>query len=213
MTTISIHKDILAAVAMTMASKDVRYYLMGVYFEPNADRSITIVSADGHRLTAAHSALAFEEDETCAPFIAPASFISAILKGSRRDLMVKITLDGDQLACASAGAMGTCVDGKFPDWRRVIGNNDRVAGTPCGPDGAICLSAAYIGDTAKQAAALGNKYGATITQFTSGPALVRFGNREDIFSAIMPVRMDGKERRDMPAWTGVAAANVATESA
>ena len=37
MTTYTIKRDLLAATAITMATKDVRYYLIGLYFEPNAN--------------------------------------------------------------------------------------------------------------------------------------------------------------------------------
>ena len=34
MMTYTIKRDLLAATAITMATKDVRYYLIGLYFEP-----------------------------------------------------------------------------------------------------------------------------------------------------------------------------------
>jgi hypothetical protein len=206
MTTYTIKRDLLAATAITMATKDVRYYLIGMYFEPNADGSVTLAAADGHRMTVARSEKAFDGQPE-APFIAPAGFINAVLKGARRDATVSITVDGTSLTCSAAGAIGTVIDGRFPDLHRVINENVDF-GTPEGaPHGSVCINPEYIGDTAKQSAALGlKKFNVAITQRGQHGAIVRFCSREDIFAIIMPFR-PGIENRTIPGWATHAASS------
>ena len=207
MMTYTIKRDLLAATAITMATKDVRYYLIGMYFEPNANGSVTLAAADGHRMTVARSEKAFEGQPE-APFIAPAGFINAVLKGARRDATVSITVDGTSLTCSAAGAIGTVIDGRFPDLHRVI-NESVDFGTPDGaPNGSVCINPEYIGDTAKQSAALGlKKFNVAITQRGQHGAIVRFCSREDIFAIIMPFR-PGIENRTIPVWATNAARSV-----
>lgn len=118
------HKD-LKAVSFAMAKKDIRYYLSGVLIESNGQET-RLVATDGHRLNAV--AVTDDGAELVDPVsvILPAAFVKALLKakfprGFRKEF--SLTIEGDTIkADLPDGMQATCkaIDGKFPDYWRVI---------------------------------------------------------------------------------------------
>ena len=100
----------LKVLTFTMPSKDVRPYLNGLFI---GDQHI--VTTDGHRL----SCIKHNDEEHNAPdFIIPASMVDIMLKSKQP--LFSVVLQDDNIVIN--GGMFTCkpVDGKFPDYKRVI---------------------------------------------------------------------------------------------
>ena len=121
---LSIRKSDLQAALTCAASKDTRYYLIGVNLEfiPNDDGGIlTFVGTDGHMMFAGTAPAVFDDGEQTAPFniIIPSDAIKSACKNS------------GSLPCVTLAAMDdgryilgdtvfTAIDGKYPDYRRII---------------------------------------------------------------------------------------------
>lgn len=125
---LSLRKSDLKAALICAATKDIRYYLNGVYieFQPREGGGIlTFCGTDGHILFAGTAPAEFMSDEQTAPFwlIIPADAVKAACKGK----MPHVTLEGlpdgryrlgDAIFCA--------IEGRYLDFRRVI--PDKVSG-------------------------------------------------------------------------------------
>ena len=107
----------LAAVAPAMSNKDVRYYLNSVHFEHVPD-GVIAVATNGRALIAARETLL--GIEPFASFIMPRETVLELLKVGRKNETFKVR-DGI-LECDGRGLPFAPIDGKFPDWRAVIGN-------------------------------------------------------------------------------------------
>ena len=135
------------------ATKDARYYLNGLLFElrPNM---LTLVGTDGHRMAIIE--LSGEFGDVHADIICKTADIKLLLATYRANKgEVTVGVENGQLKLESYGMhtlMLTGIEGKFPDWRRVMPQGDAVATTMIG------VNAIYIADAAKAAALLGNKY-------------------------------------------------------
>lgn len=118
--TITLNIAVLAACAPMMAKHDVRYYLNGMLLTPELG-TVRAVATDGHALATgldAYSTWAGDQ----APVIVPRALVEWALKNIKRG-PVTIERDGDALTVrAGNGAAMTDarVDGKFPDWHRVM---------------------------------------------------------------------------------------------
>lgn len=116
-------KHLLALVQYAMAQQDIRYYLNGLLLVTR-DNELRVVTTDGHRLAYAAETLT----ETPAPIevILPRK---TILELSRQltdsDEPIEITLTPNQahFAFNNIEFVSKLVDGKFPDYERVIPKN------------------------------------------------------------------------------------------
>ena len=107
---------LFAPVSFAMSSEETRFYLQGVYFR-GGDTSVA-VATDGHRL-AKHvgpNLPAFEG------IIVPRKTVGLIPKG-----VVKVSVSEAKIRIASGGLTITSklIDGKFPDYERVIPTTER----------------------------------------------------------------------------------------
>lgn len=140
-------------VSHAAATKDIRYYLNGILFEfrPSA---LTLVGCDGHRMAVIEIAGEFGDVHT--DFICTNADIKTLLsvyKPSKADVTVNI--ENGKLVVAGAGNQTLLfepLEGRYPDWRRVMPQGETVATTEFG------VNAIYIADAAKAASRLGNKY-------------------------------------------------------
>lgn len=119
------HKD-LKAVSHAMATQDIRYYLNGVLIECNGAQT-RLVATDGHRL---HAVV----QETTALLVEPVSFIipadlvrmclkAKLPRGSKDEAVIVLTFDQGKIEARlpdGTSVMGMAVDGKFPDYCRLI---------------------------------------------------------------------------------------------
>ena len=120
-----IHRNALKAVSRFMAVKDVRYYLNGILIESN-DMQTRMVATDGHTLIV-HRSDAKDENEGSWQGIMPDTFVKTLLgwkpegKWQKDQPILCVIRDGEIRAQWGANiAVCKPIDGKFPDYRRVI---------------------------------------------------------------------------------------------
>lgn len=118
---LNINTNQLKAAIHCAATKDVRFYLMGVHIEICANGDVHIVSTDGNVLFAGL---------VCAPnvqwtdspqkgpwsMIIPLDAIKAAVKTKNQTISLTAMPDGRYML---GDRVFSPVDGKFPDWRRV----------------------------------------------------------------------------------------------
>ncbi len=113
-------KALLERVQFAMAQQDVRYYLNGTLLSVNGSM-LTVVATDGHRLSYTTEAMAQKYEKT--DVILPRKTVSELIKlMSTTDEPVTMTLRPSQ-AIFSFGhieLLSKVIDGKFPDYTRVI---------------------------------------------------------------------------------------------
>ena len=167
----------LRALTVLAAKDDIRYYLNGVLIEysPTTTR---VVATNGHVMGIYNDA---QENEGSGSFIIPRSALDLLKPANKLD-QVCITREGTGAGSISviggASVNFTAVDGKFPDYVRVI--PDKVTGEVAqfNPD--------YIADFKKAYKLLGAKT-FHIHHNGHGGAIVDFA-RDDFLGIIMPLR-------------------------
>lgn len=171
-----------------------RYYLQGFCVEPCLAGGVLLISTDGHRLTVLRDPAGTIEGE---PVIVqlPKHVLDLCKPGRRGAPDPTITIDGTiahvtQSGNTVASAHGVIVDGRFPDWRRVVPQPGEIANLA-----RVTFDPALLGSFAK--------LGRYITlapgdKDALSPWLVRVTDRDDVLGVLMPVR-DGKEDI-LPAW-------------
>lgn len=106
-----------------MAQQDVRYYLNGMLFEVNAN-SLRAVSTDGHRLATSIAEISGPDTEQS--IILPRKGVLELAKLlTEPEASVTLALSGNHLRAHTTEFTFTSklVDGKFPDYSRVIPKN------------------------------------------------------------------------------------------
>jgi DNA polymerase-3 subunit beta len=113
-------KGLLERVQFSMALQDVRYYLNGTLFRI-AEDEITLVATDGHRLSYVNEPL--KSGGQNAEVIIPRKTVHELIKLlSPTDNPVKVVISSNQIRFEFDGIelLSKVVDGKFPDFTRVI---------------------------------------------------------------------------------------------
>jgi DNA polymerase III subunit beta len=113
-------QDMLLLVQYAMAQQDIRYYLNGLLLVLDGDK-IKVVATDGHRLSYAEGPLGetHEKREVILPR-------KAVLELSRQlssgDAMIEVEIYASQVRFryGSSELVTKIIDGKFPDYTRVI---------------------------------------------------------------------------------------------
>jgi DNA polymerase-3 subunit beta len=113
-------KDLFKQVEFAMAQQDIRYYLNGLLFEVIANR-LNIVGTDGHRLSFTSTTLEknYEKQEVILP---RKTVIELIKLLDDSDDLVNIEISSNQVnfSFANIKLISKVIDGKFPDYNRVI---------------------------------------------------------------------------------------------
>ena len=112
-------KQLFLSVQYAMAQQDIRYYLNGLLLVTGGDK-ITVVATDGHRLALASAA---HKIEGAQEVILPRKSILELSKlMSDNDDPVEVELSQTQarFSFGSIVLISKLVDGKFPDYTRVI---------------------------------------------------------------------------------------------
>jgi DNA polymerase-3 subunit beta len=127
--TVSVTTQDVKAATLFAATKDVRYYLNGVYLEAR-DGKIFIVATDGGALFVHRVTLSQDAPITDFGVIVPIDTAKMFAKTKSEHLTV--TIDGDTITL-SDGSINTTtksVEGNYPDWRRVLPED---SGSPDNP--------------------------------------------------------------------------------
>lgn len=116
-------RRIIDRTSFAMAQQDVRYYLNGMLFEVTAN-SLRAVSTDGHRLATAYTDLNGPQEQQ--QIILPRKGVLELAKLlSEPEASVSLAISTNHLRATTEAFTFTSklVDGKFPDYSRVIPRN------------------------------------------------------------------------------------------
>lgn len=185
--------DLLKAAILFAAKKDFRVWLNGVHIDwqhrkAGQSTSISIVATDSHRLFAAKfSNEHVQSNLDAGSAIIDAAQVKLALTGHKGDT-IGFAFDADTRTGALGNLAVEGMDATYPDWRKVI--PESVSGEVSHFD------AAYVGDMAKAAKLLLPKGTYQRSQSSAAfthpngyePALVTFGEREDVLAVLMPCR-------------------------
>ena len=124
-------KDLINQVHFAMAVHDIRFYLNGILFVAEG-RSLTLVATDGHRLALAQATLDVEMPKQ--EVILPRKTVLELQrllkdkdKNDENPAAIEMRFSGNQARFAFSGMefVTKLVEGKFPDFNRVIPKNHK----------------------------------------------------------------------------------------
>ena len=141
-------KRMLQLVQYAMAQQDIRYYLNGLLLLVEEDK-LTLVATDGHRL--AYISTKLEEKHPRAEAILPRKAVLEMVKLlSDSDDSVDLQIQQNQVRSRfdSVDLLSKVVDGKFPDFTRVI---------PANPPGRFVISRIELQQALQRASILSNE--------------------------------------------------------
>ncbi|MCC6211615.1 MAG: DNA polymerase III subunit beta [Burkholderiales bacterium] len=113
-------RRLLGLVQYAMAQQDIRYYLNGLLMVVE-EGTLKLVATDGHRL--AYAALALEGSLPRQEVIVPRKTVielGKLLADSEEAVTVELSAAQASFAFGGVGLVSKLVDGKFPDYTRVI---------------------------------------------------------------------------------------------
>ena len=113
-------RRLLGLVQYAMAQQDIRYYLNGLLMLVE-DRQLKLIATDGHRL--AYASMALEVDLPRQEVIVPRKTVlelSKLLADSDDEVKVEISTTQAAFSFGTVELVSKLVDGKFPDYTRVI---------------------------------------------------------------------------------------------
>lgn len=140
-------KRLLSLVQYAMAQQDIRYYLNGLLLVVSGDE-MRMVATDGHRLAFASEALPAAQPRT--EVILPRKTVlelSRLLAENDEPLEVRLTPTQAIFSFGQIELVSKLIDGKFPDYERVIPQNHTKV---------ITLSRALLFQSLQRAAILTN---------------------------------------------------------
>ena len=186
-------RKIANLVGHCMSTEETRYYLNGVLFEnvvgDDGKVALRAVATDGHRCAVlaikAAENLVLPTVEFSRIFPAKAiAMLAKLGKKNENNTFIEFTIDDMKLHIkdfTADAAEFMCVDGTFPDYRRVI---------PAKPAGVIAFQAQYVGEVAKALRAVG-KTGVIALCFDAptGPFHVDVKGEDDLTLVIMPHKL------------------------
>jgi DNA polymerase-3 subunit beta len=118
-------RGLIAQVHFAMAVHDIRYYLNGILFVAEG-RSLTLVATDGHRLALAQATL--ETDIPKQEVILPRKTVlelQRLLKDDESTIEMRFAPNQAKFSFAGMEFVTKLVEGKFPDYNRVIPKNHK----------------------------------------------------------------------------------------
>ena len=113
-------KSLLLLVQFSMAQQDIRYYLNGMLLLLDGE-VLRVVATDGHRL--AHASIKMQEKKELLEVILPRKAIQEIvklLKDNEDEVSIELTSSQAKFLLGDIVLTTKVVDGKFPDYTRVI---------------------------------------------------------------------------------------------
>ena len=114
-------KRLIDLTQFAMARQDVRYYLNGLLLEV-APRGLKAVATDGHRLAVAHFEAETGVEESRAIIVPRKGVLelARLLAAEDAELNVRVGSNAVQLTVGDVRFTSKLIDGKFPDYGRVI---------------------------------------------------------------------------------------------
>jgi DNA polymerase-3 subunit beta len=191
---ITIDRNALKAVSRFAAIKDIRYYLQGVLIE-STPLQTRLAATDGHTL-AVHRADAKGDNEGSWTGILPLDAVTTLLKmkathKTLKDAPITVTVsDEGEIRCDWIGQsiITRAIDGKFPDYRRVIPEKLDGIAAWINPD-----YLTRIVDASKDIGA-----GFTFGFGGTGSSLAHIG--QDMVAVVMPMRTELTTDAARAAW-------------
>lgn len=113
--------SMMVATAFSMANQDVRYYLNGMLLE-TTKTTLLVVSTDGHRLSINKTPIDSSGSETSS-VILPRKTVMELLKllsGKTDPVTVSFGHNHTRWVLPELTITSKLIDGKYPDWRRVV---------------------------------------------------------------------------------------------
>ena len=113
-------RRLLGLVQYAMAQQDIRYYLNGLLMVVE-DKSLKLIATDGHRL--AFASMALESKLPRQEVIVPRKTVlelTKLLSDGEEEVRVELSATQASFAFGSVELVSKLVDGKFPDYTRVI---------------------------------------------------------------------------------------------
>lgn len=121
--------DAIKALQPFISTEETRYYLNGIFFEwKNGDPRMNMVATDGHKLCVMQVGIepeeSFKGDIACIVPTEALKTILLMLKGVKRLPSITFKIEDTNMRCSidciDQKAEFKCIDGTFPDYRRVI---------------------------------------------------------------------------------------------
>ncbi len=122
-------RDLINQVHFAMAVHDIRYYLNGILFVAEG-RLLTLVATDGHRLALAQATL--DVDMPKQEVILPRKTVlelQRLLKDEETPIEMRFAGNQAKFAFSAMEFVTKLVEGKFPDYNRVVPKNHKNAVT------------------------------------------------------------------------------------
>ncbi|MGY5451466.1 DNA polymerase III subunit beta [Agarivorans sp. MS3-6] len=120
-------KNLIDSTQFSMASQDVRYYLNGMLFETD-EKGLKTIATDGHRLALAEQR--FDAPLQAQQVIVPRKGVTELSRLlEHEDQLVELQIGSNNIRASVQGFTFTSklVDGRFPDYRRVLpANSDKA---------------------------------------------------------------------------------------
>ena len=164
-------KQLLAQAQYAMAVQDIRYYLNGMLFSVQGKR-LTVAATDGHRLAVDGVDLEQELDQAMDVILPRKTVVELGKLLSDADDPVHVQLNQNQVVFRRPEfeLRSKVVDGKFPDWQRVI---------PQGHDKQFAIQRQRLSQSLTRAAILTNdKYRGVRLALTPGSLRIACSNNE-----------------------------------
>ena len=113
-------KSIIDSTQFSMANQDVRYYLNGLLFETEGN-TLRAIATDGHRLALSHRFVdvTLPEKQVIVPRKGVVE-MARLLENDDQDITIAIGDNAIRAITCSAVFTSKLVDGRFPDYRRVL---------------------------------------------------------------------------------------------
>ncbi|QSX37284.1 DNA polymerase III subunit beta [Shewanella sedimentimangrovi] len=141
-------KSIIDSTQFSMANQDVRYYLNGLLLETEGN-VLRAIATDGHRLALSHRMIADSLPEK--QVIVPRKGVmelARLLDAEDQDISIAIGESAIRATTANAVFTSKLVDGRFPDYRRVL---------PKGGDKIVIASRNHLKQALLRASILSNE--------------------------------------------------------
>lgn len=119
---ITIDYAIIKALLTAAPKKDIRYYLNGICVDASKD-TVVLVSTDGHMMLSFPVSDDAIENRINGQFIIDRVDLDAIKPAKAGKYTLPLVIEVDDKGYTISGAtkaVNRLVDGKFPDWRRVV---------------------------------------------------------------------------------------------